>query len=63
MAHLRRFAAFFFAFFRGFEGAFPGFPAFFAAVRAVCIAMATACFFGVPARRSVAMFFEIVFLP
>jgi hypothetical protein len=38
-----------------------GFPAFFAAVRAVLKATATACFCGIPAFISFEMFFEMVF--
>ena len=44
-----------------FAGALLGLPAFFAAVRAVEIATATACFCGMPAFISFEMFFEIDF--
>jgi hypothetical protein len=42
-------------------GALDGLPAFMAAVLAVEIAIATACFSGLPDFISIEMFFEMVF--
>ena len=46
-----------------FIGALPGLPAFMAALRAVLMAMATACFWGLPDFISLEMFSLMDFLP